>query len=192
MLLCAWDGFCPKFLENSPKTNTLSRRGKSSTAADDPRLKAPARKATLTPEQTPQKVAYSRIFHSEVPIALASWCAGTAQPSGSPLALLGGAAALVGRGKWGCTGPCKTAAAGLSEAGGGGWRGSGGGPGDPASQMGSRWLVLAFPGLRSELLITHDLPPTALGDASMLCGFPFLRWPRCFQNPSLCCRGEEI
>jgi len=86
--------------------------------------------------------------------------------------VLGGVQALVGRGKWGCAGPREPAATGLSEAGGGGWRGSVGGPGDPASQMGSRWLVLAFPGLRSELLMTRGPPPPR--------GTP----PHCVASPS--------
>lgn len=136
-------------------------------------------KATLTPERTPKNVAYSRIFHSEAPLTLASWCVGVAQPSQSSLALLDGVRALAGQGKWGCAGPRQTATAGLSEAGGGSWLGSAGGPGDPTLQMGSRWLVLAFPGLRSELLITHSPPPLQWGT-------PLL----CVASPS--CTGPAI
>lgn len=107
---------------------------------------------------------------------------GAAQPSQSPLAWLSGVQALVGRGNggalvgrgdWWGAGPCAMAAVGLSEAGGRSWLGNAGEAGEPALQMGSRWLVLAFPGLRSELLITRSpSPPLASGDASALCGFP--------------------
>lgn len=70
----------------------------------------------------------------------------------------------MGQGDWRDTaGPCAKAAVGLSEAGGGSWLGNAGGPGEPASQMGSRWLVLAFLGLRSELLIAHSPVPPRLG-----------------------------
>lgn len=107
---------------------------------------------------------------------------GAAQPSQSPLAWLSGVQALVGRGNggalvgrgdcWGA-GPCATAAVGLSEAGGRSWLGNAGEAGEPALQMGSRWLVLAFPGLRSELLITRSpSPPSPRGTP-----------PRCVASP---------
>lgn len=97
-----------------------------------------------------------------------------AQPPQSPLASLSGVQAPVGRGDWRDTaGPCAKAAVGLSEAGGGSWLGNAGGPGEPASQMGSRWLVLAFLGLRSELLIAHSpVPPPPRGTP-----------PRCVASP---------
>lgn len=74
-------------------------------------------------------------------------------------------------------GPCVTAAVGLSEAGGDSWLGCAGGAGEPASQMGSRWLVLAFLGLRSELLITHS--PLVPSSPPPSPGTP----PRCVASP---------